>query len=84
MTPRAKAPHTTQAERPTKRGLAPRALMEAHLTPRPIPKSPSDRKILESSFPTVIVPEERGKALTTSAQITKAITKVGVALRSDF
>ncbi len=66
------------------RGFAPKALIDAHFTPRPIPKSPIDRKILESSLPTVMVPSESGSAFTRSAQITNATTNVGVALRSDF
>ena len=84
MTPRAKAPQSNQASNPTRSGRDPRARIDFQRTPTPIPKSPRERKIFESSFPPFTNEDESGSALTRIAQRMKPRTKVGVADRNDF
>jgi plasmid replication initiation protein len=84
MTAKANPPQTTQASRPKTRGFAPRALIDAHFTERPIPNKPRDKKIFELSFPRLIALSGSARALTIKAQATKPITNTGVALFKDF
>ena len=84
MTIKANPPQATQAISPKTRGFAPRALIDAHFTERPIPNKPRDKKIFELYFPIFIALSGSERALTINAQATKQITNTGVALFKDL
>jgi hypothetical protein len=84
MTAKANPPQATQAISPKTRGFAPRALIDAHFTERPMPNKPRDKKIFELSFPIFIALSGSERALTIKAQATKPMTNTGVALFKDF
>jgi hypothetical protein len=84
MTAKANPEQITQANRPRTIGLAPRALIDAHLTERPIPNKPRDKKIFELSLPRFTTLSGRERALTIKAQARKPITNTGVALFKDL